>query len=46
MSEVVEIDALQLQIEDLCAQIPTLGIGDTVNVPSRQTNDVSLVTGI
>jgi len=46
MSEVAEIEALQLQIEELCAQLTALRIGETVNVPSRQTKDVSLVTGI
>jgi len=46
MSEVAEIKALQLQIEELRAQLTTLWIGDTVNVPSRQTKDVSLVIGI
>ena len=46
MSEVAEIEALQLQIEELRAQLTTLRIGETVNIPSRQTKDVSLVTGI
>lgn len=46
MSEVAEIEALQLQIEELCAQLTALRIGETVNVPSRQTKDVSLVTVI
>jgi len=30
----------------LRAQLTTLRMGETVNVPSRQTKDVSLVTGI
>ena len=46
MSEVAQIEALQLQIEDLRAQLNTLRIGETVSVPSRLTKDVSLVTGI
>ena len=46
MSEVAEIEALQLQIEELRAQLTTLRIGETVNVPSRKTKDVLLVTGI
>jgi len=46
MSEVTKIEAHQLQIEELRAQLTTLRIGDTVNVPSRQTKDVSLVAGI
>ena len=46
MSEVEEIEALQLQIEGLHAQLNTLRIGEPVSVPSRQTKDVSLVTGI
>jgi len=46
MSEVAEIEALQLQIEELHAQLTTLRIGETVSIPSRQTKDVSLVTGI
>ena len=46
MSEVAEIEAHQLQIEELCVQLNTLRIGETDNVPSRQTKDVSLVTGI
>jgi len=46
MSEVAEIEALQLQIEELRAQLNTLRIGETVSVPSRLTKDVSLVTGI
>jgi hypothetical protein len=45
MSDVAEIEALRLQIE-LCAQLNTLRIGETVSVPSRETKDVSLVTGI
>jgi len=32
MSEVAEIEALQLQIEELLAQLTTLRIGETVNV--------------
>jgi hypothetical protein len=46
MSDVPEIEALQLQIEELRAQLNTLRIGEAVSVPSRQTKDVSLVTGI
>jgi hypothetical protein len=46
MSEVAEIEALQLQIEELRTQLTTLRIGKTVNVPSRTTEDVLLVTGI
>jgi len=46
MSEEPKIEALQLQIEELCVQLTTLRIGDTVNVPSRQTKDISLVAGI
>jgi len=46
MSEVAEIEALQLQIEELRVQLTTLRIGNAVNVPGRQTKDVSLVTGI
>jgi len=46
MSEVAEIEALQLQIEELRAQLNTLRISGTVSVPSRQTMEVSLVTGI
>jgi len=46
MSKVAEIEALQLQIEELHMQLHTLRIGETVNVPSRQMKDISLVTGI
>ena len=46
MSEVAEIEALQLQIEELRAQLNTLKIGETDSGPSRRTKDVSLVTGI
>jgi hypothetical protein len=46
MSDVAEIEALQLQIEELRAQLNTLTIGEAVSVPRRQTKDVSLVTGI
>jgi hypothetical protein len=46
MSDVVEIEAVQLQIEELHAQLNTLRIGEAVSVPSRQVKDVSLVTGI
>jgi len=45
MSEVIETEALQLQIEELRAQLTTLRIGNTVDVPGGQTKDVSLVTG-
>jgi len=46
MYEVAEIEAILLQIQELRGQLTTLRIGDTVNVPSIQTKDVSLVTGI
>ena len=46
MSEVAEMEALQLQIEELRAQLNTLRIGEAVRGPSRQAKDVSLVTGI
>jgi len=46
MSDIAEIEALQLQIEELRAQLNTLRIGETVSVPRSQTKDVSLVTGI
>lgn len=46
MSEVADIEALQLQIAELRAQLTTLRVGETVSVPSRQTRDVSLVIGI
>jgi hypothetical protein len=46
MSEVAEIEALQLQIEQLHARLNTVRIGETDNVPSRQTKDVLLETGI
>ena len=49
MSEVAEIEALQLQIvqiEELRAELNTLKIGETDSGPSRWTKDVSLVTGI
>jgi hypothetical protein len=46
MSDVAEIEALQLQIEELRAQLNTLRIGEAVRVPSRQVKDVLLVTGI
>ena len=46
MSEVTKIEAHQLQIEELRAQLTTLRIGDTAIETSRQTKDVSLVTRI
>jgi len=46
MSEVAEMEALQLQIEELCAQLNMRRIGEPVSGPSRQAKDVSLVTGI
>ena len=46
MSEVAEMEALQLQIEELRAQLNKLGIGEAVRGPSRQAKDVSLLTGI
>jgi len=46
MSNVAEIEAMKLQIEELRAQLNTLRIGEAVGVPRRQTKDVSLVTGI
>jgi len=46
MSDVADIEALQLQIEELRAQLNTLRIGEAVIVPRSQTKDVSLVTGI
>jgi hypothetical protein len=49
MSEVAEIEALQLQIvqiKELRAQLNTLKTGETDSGPSRWTKDVSLVTGI
>ena len=46
MSEVSEIDALQLQIEEFCTQLNTLKIGEIDSGPSRRTKDVSLVTVI
>ena len=45
MSDVAEIESLQLQIEELRAQLNTLRIGEAVSVPSREMNDVWLVTG-
>jgi hypothetical protein len=44
MSEAAEIEALQLQIEELREQLHTLRIGEAVSVPTRQMKDVSLVT--
>ena len=46
MSEVAEIEALQLQIEKLRDQLNILKIGETDSGPSRRTKGVSLVTGI
>jgi len=46
LSDVAEIEALQLQIEELRAQLNTLRKGEAVSVPKRRTKDVSLVTGI
>ena len=46
MSEVSEIEGLQLQIEELRTQLNTFKIGETDSGPSRRTKDVSLVTGI
>jgi len=36
MSDVAEIESLQLQIEELRAQLNTLRIGEVVSVPWRQ----------
>ena len=46
MSEVAETETLQLQIEELSAQLNTVGIAEAGSVPRSQTKDVSLVTGI
>ena len=46
MSEVAEIESIQLQNEEFRSQLNTLKIGDTESGPSRRTKDVSLVTGI
>ena len=46
MSEVSEIEGLQLQIEELRAQLNTFKLGETDSGTSRRTKDVSLVTGI
>jgi len=46
MSEVAELEALQLQTEQLHVQLNTVRIGETDNVPSRQTKTVLLVIGI
>jgi hypothetical protein len=46
MSDIPEIETLQLQIEELRTQLNALRLGATVSVPNRQTKDVSLVTGI
>ena len=46
MSEVAEIEALQLQIEEMREQIKQLRIGETDSRPCRRTKDVLLVTGI
>jgi hypothetical protein len=45
MSEVAEIETLQLQIQQLRAQLHALRIGKAASVPSRK-NDVSLVAEI
>ena len=46
MSEVAEIETLQLQIQELRAQLHALRIGEAASVPSRQNKDVSLVAEI
>ena len=46
MSEVSEIEGLQLQIKELRAQLNTFKLGETDSGTSRRTKDVSLVTGI
>ena len=46
MSEVSEIEGLQLQIEKLRAQLNTFKLGETDSGTSSRTKDVSLVTGI
>jgi len=46
MYDVAEIEALQLQIEELRDQLNTFRTGEAVSVPRSQTKDVSLVTGI
>jgi len=46
MSEVADMEALQLKIEELHAQLNMLRIGEAVSGPNRQAKDVSLVTGI
>ena len=46
MSEVAEIEALQLQIEEMRVQLKQLRIGETDSRPCRRTKDVLLVTGI
>jgi predicted mannosyl-3-phosphoglycerate phosphatase (HAD superfamily) len=46
MSEGVEIEALQLQAEELRAQLHALMIGEALDACSRQMKDISLVTEI
>ena len=46
MTEVAEIEALQLQMEEMRAQLNVLRIGEAVSGPRIQTKDISLVTGI
>jgi hypothetical protein len=46
MSDILEIEALQLQVEELRAQLNMLRIGEAASVSNRPTKDVSFVTGI
>jgi hypothetical protein len=46
MSEGADFEALQLQVEQLRAQLHALRIGEAVGASSRRTKDVSLVTEI
>jgi hypothetical protein len=43
MSEVAEIKTLQLQMEEMRAQLNALKIGEAVSVSRTLTKDVSLV---
>jgi hypothetical protein len=46
MSEGAVIEALQLQVEELRAQLHALRIGEALGTSSRRTKDVSFVTEI